>query len=578
VKILRASGSHHGFVTEPFSPNRKVKHLKGWIHQEDGTLEEVGEENVVEVDASTAAGYYDDSHFLLARPDLEVGSIVGYEYQIEEKGLPSLFQSFTFQVQQPVDRAIYSVKIPKGWEHESVLRWGEDIFFEPNEEMLIWSASDLAYRPDEPNAPSWAYLRRSLELTVYDPVGEGQSCFPDWRSVASWTSNLHREAAAPDDAVAGILAQVRPDSGTTTEETLASIAEFVAEQIRYVAVEIGEGRWEPRMASRTLANRYGDCKDKTALMRAMLTSAGIPSFPVLANTDRSVLRTLPTPFQFNHCIVGIPLQGLAELPAYRDASVDGWIFFDPTDAETALGGLPPQLHGALVLVDSKDGENLLRLPYPPAARSHDHSVAVDAVLLEDGGVEAHVRIRDRGYRSVGTHHSRRVSSRNKLAEIYQSSLATTAPGARISDLTVDVSRDSSSIEFDVAIPSFAVSAGALWLLKMDFLTRSAVPDMKPGTRYHPIWFGAPEIQSTTYRWTLPPGWSLEDAVPPVDIACEGGRVTYGIDAEQGRLLFTSAIEFTGRLMSPEKYAEALELSKAQSSLKSLTVALVRSGP
>src|SRR5258708_36941278 len=60
--------------------------------------------------------------------------------------------------------------------------------------------------------------------------------------------------------------------------------------VRYVAIEIGIGGYQPHYAGDILANRYGDCKDKVTLMRALLHEAGVASDYVLGTTQRRPVR------------------------------------------------------------------------------------------------------------------------------------------------------------------------------------------------------------------------------------------------------------------------------------------------
>ena len=62
------------------------------------------------------------------------------------------------------------------------------------------------------------------------------------------------------------------------------IHEFVAKDIRYVAIEYGDSGYEPHHAKEVFVNRYGDCKDQAILLITMLKEAGIEAYPVLIGT------------------------------------------------------------------------------------------------------------------------------------------------------------------------------------------------------------------------------------------------------------------------------------------------------
>ena len=65
---------------------------------------------------------------------------------------------------------------------------------------------------------------------------------------------------------------------TTEFEKVEKLYYWVQNNIKYIAFEYGMGGFIPRDPKLTLKNRYGDCKDKTALLFKMLKSAGIKSY------------------------------------------------------------------------------------------------------------------------------------------------------------------------------------------------------------------------------------------------------------------------------------------------------------
>ena len=82
------------------------------------------------------------------------------------------------------------------------------------------------------------------------------------------------------------------------------IHRFVADEIRYVALEHGAAAVAPTAVERTLDVRYGDCKGKVALFLALARQVGIPAFPVLVSTGRNELDKLigPSVGYFDHMI------------------------------------------------------------------------------------------------------------------------------------------------------------------------------------------------------------------------------------------------------------------------------------
>ena len=68
------------------------------------------------------------------------------------------------------------------------------------------------------------------------------------------------------------------------------LARFAQRDIRYAAIEIGIGGFQPHPASQVFSNRYGDCKDKATILSAMLAQIGVKSYYMPIHTDRGVDR------------------------------------------------------------------------------------------------------------------------------------------------------------------------------------------------------------------------------------------------------------------------------------------------
>lgn len=121
----------------------------------------------------------------------------------------------------------------------------------------------------------------------------------------------------------------------------AALYAWVARNIRYVAVYLGNGGLEPNSADSILANHYGDCKDHTVILEALLAAKGIASTPVLIGAEGGpTLPDIPVLGRFNHAITYIPAFDL---------------YVDSTNSYARFGQLPAGDLGAPV-VHTRDGK------------------------------------------------------------------------------------------------------------------------------------------------------------------------------------------------------------------------------
>lgn len=110
--------------------------------------------------------------------------------------------------------------------------------------------------------------------------------WPDWTSVQKKVMSGFTQAMMADDGVAEFTRDLTADYADLNNK-IARIHNFVARDIRYVSMSDNGHAIVPHNVSDTLRNRYGDCKDKTALLNVMLAQIGIKASPTLIATERS---------------------------------------------------------------------------------------------------------------------------------------------------------------------------------------------------------------------------------------------------------------------------------------------------
>lgn len=114
--------------------------------------------------------------------------------------------------------------------------------------------------------------------------------------------------------------------------------------------------YEPHDVDVTFDNRYGVCRDKAALLVALLRIAGVRAFPVLIHAGSKRDSGVPSPF-FNHAIVAV--ETASEHARSR------YMLMDPTD-ESTKDLFPAYLSDKSYLVARPEGEGLWTSPVPSA--------------------------------------------------------------------------------------------------------------------------------------------------------------------------------------------------------------------
>ena len=129
---------------------------------------------------------------------------------------------------------------------------------------------------------------------------------------------------------------------TDPKAQVEALYNWVSQNIRYVKIYLADGGMVPHSSESILKNEYGDCKDHTVLLAALLKAKGIASSPALINLgDNYALPNLPVSTPFNHVNNYIP-----SLDIYLDSTAQfapfGTLPFEDMDKPvmlTALGKL-----------------------------------------------------------------------------------------------------------------------------------------------------------------------------------------------------------------------------------------------
>ncbi|MBS1780016.1 MAG: DUF3857 domain-containing protein [Bacteroidetes bacterium] len=146
--------------------------------------------------------------------------------------------------------------------------------------------------------------------------------FKNWNEVAIWADNIvnHYQYTLSGE-LKNKINQWHDQSQGNIAKFAGRATQFVQDDIRYMGIEIGANSHKPHSPIETFNKRYGDCKDKSLLLCAILRTQQIPAFIGLISThlQEHISEHLPSTLWFDHAIVTAKVDG-----------VDVWI--DPTNS------------------------------------------------------------------------------------------------------------------------------------------------------------------------------------------------------------------------------------------------------
>jgi transglutaminase-like putative cysteine protease len=190
-----------------------------------------------------------------------------------------------------------------------------------------------------------------------------------WAEVASRYAALVEARLDPDSVRPLVLETVGQEKDR--RKIADRLLGVLREHVRYTGIEFGKAAIVPRAPKDTLARRYGDCKDQSALLVAMLRVAGVPAQVALLRTGRfsDIVPGLPGLGDFDHCIVYVP--------------GDDPFWIDPSSRCTPAGRLPLGDQDRWAMVASPQTRALRRTPRMDY-RQNTSSETVDVFLAESG--------------------------------------------------------------------------------------------------------------------------------------------------------------------------------------------------
>ncbi len=551
VRILRPEGRDEGEIDVPFSPDRAVLSLKGWAIPPTGKPYEVGEKDAVEFSRYSYELYSDNRVKQLKIPASEPGAVIGYEYVLRERPY-FLQQDWNFQRPIPVEEAHFSVSLPPGWEFAT--NWRN--YAEQKPQALdvgryAWLVQNVPALKPEREMPTWAAVASSMSVNFFPGASSKEtSVARTWSDLGAWYNTLTqpRRQASPE------IQQkvVELTAGATSDwERIQKITAYVQNQIRYVAIEIGIGGYQPHAASDVFRFGYGDCKDKASLLAAMLHDAGIDSSMVLVNTERGEIVPEFPSLDFDHAILAIHLPDsvTASYPGaeIRHPQLGKLLFFDPTNPYVPLGQLPRYLQAGFGLVSEPHGGELIALPVAGPESSRRDRVG-RFTLSSDGKLTGTITENSTGSIAANGRDDwtdKNAAERTKQMESFLGEFFTHFSLASLSlENLNDLSKDL-AVNYSFFADGYARAAGNFQVVRTCIVGQYAEDLMEQNEpRRYPVEFEQTSIKQDDFQIVLPAGYAPVEVPDPVDLHEDFAEYQSRVTFVAGALLYQRTLTTT----------------------------------
>jgi len=472
-------------------------------------------------------------------PAVNIGSTIEYVYRIKTNKplIPGEFwDGFYFQNTEPFMLSNYRLTVPDNLslyihpfsvDIKQKTRKGRFITYE-------WEKNNMpAIVPENMMPPISEIVPKILVTTMRD-----------WNEVGNWFFNLAADSTIPDSNIKALALKIT-EGMRTDDEKIKAVYHYICKNIRYIGLELGIHGFKPHNAKDVMKLGYGDCKDKSALMVAMLKSLGIRSYIALINTERNIEEGIPFPGQFNHAIVAIPMK-------------NNFLILDPTSEVIPYPELPPSDQNKAVLVPTEEKTFFIKT----AAASPEENQKIreiSATLDSTGNLAATVSVKLNGIFAASIRHVFRYLSEEERKMELARSLNRIVPNTTLKKFDIKgIDSLDEQVEQVYAFNSkkYATKIQSKLLFKPALLEKMEGTELVSlETRKFSI--RIPYKRSNTDRiiFVIPEGYAVDAYPEPLSIKTSFGRYSISFEINNNQLIYTRSFALDVLEVSPEDYNE-----------------------
>ncbi|MFA6569170.1 MAG: DUF3857 domain-containing protein [Victivallales bacterium] len=430
VKVLTEKGKRENLALKlhfnAAYEKTEVKMLE--IIKKDGSVVpvDVSKQSRVMVDnAQMGANIYDPSNKILTVniPGLEIGDIIrclAYSDNFKTRVPDTWSAELPLEGTSPIKHLTIEISAPKELPLKNIRLRDEikntvsPVQGEKDGKLSYkWEIRDVPRMFPEPEMPA---LNSVVQRLLLSTMG-------DWKSLSKWYWELcrpHIEATSPEmeKEVADIVAGAKG-----RQDKIEKLFKFVSQKIRYLGIttETEAPGYEPHDVRTTFENKYGVCRDKAALLAAMLRIAGFKAYPVIILVGPKKDNEVPTPF-FNHAITAVE-------------NGDGsYVLVDSTN-ENTKDMFPAYLCNRSYLVAKPEGD-ILRTSQIIPSEKNLMKISTEGILNESGTLSAETTFDFNGINDSAYRGSFAGKKPDDVKRYFEGLIKNTVPGAKLVNLTV----------------------------------------------------------------------------------------------------------------------------------------------
>jgi hypothetical protein len=396
---------------------------------------------------------------------------------------------------------------------------------------------------DAPEAPYYA-----THIIYY--VDKYKNAKGEWINFQSGTDDLYKNSykfikdvnkeldntlkKTTDSLIAGIK---------SPREKAKKVYQWVQTNIKYVAFEEGMGGFVPREANLVCSRRFGDCKDMTSILTAMLNYAQIQAyFTWIGTRDIPYDYTeIPLAIVDNHMICTIKLD-------------NDYIFLDGTASSCEFGIPPYQIQGKQAMISL--GENDYKIVRVPVMEK-TYTQYDDTTFLElsDRGLSGKIHTKLTGYMAITFGDALSIRNEKENDDYFKNRFQRGSNKTKLSDFQVERSKENNQFDVraSIKIPDYAKKIGDEWYLNMNLYKWYEHQEIDYPKRKVPIEFNFKKTARYVTVLKIPDGYKI-GYIPPGKTYHNdvwGFDITY--EEKPGQLILIQEFDTEQLMLYPDQF-------------------------
>ncbi|MEP6902507.1 MAG: DUF3857 domain-containing protein [Actinomycetota bacterium] len=559
VKIFTERGREkYSKFDIPFTKGIKIKDIAARVIKPDGSIVEITQKDIFEREIIKANKVKIKAKSF-AIPNIEPGVIVEYRYRevIEDAGAVGM--DLEFQKDIPIQDLSYYYKPYNKKEPDYQSYNFSDIKFIKNEKgYYLAEKTNVPAFKEEPRMPPEDMVRpwmklQGVRLNITDAsafsisyvIKDPSNTRNYWGAVSVERSAIVKFMNKADKDIKKTATEITA-SATNDDEKLRKLYEFCQTQVKNTSFDASltdEDRQKlPKIkaVSDVLKYKSASAQYVDMLFGAMASSLGYETRVAFSgNRSKMFFDPQMTNETFIH-------------PAAIAVQTGGqWKYFNPGVSFLPYGMLVWYEEDVWALLVGEKQYSWEKTPFT----GFEKSVAKRTgkfKLSEDGSLEGDVRVEYAGQSALSTRLDIFEDSPGKREEDLKAEIKQRLSTAEVSNITIENITDASKplvYQYKIRVPNYAQKTGKRLFFQPGFFESGENPVFSGSARKYDIYFLYPWAETDDIEIGLPPGFALDSAEKPAEIADSNKigllKIDISVDKDQTFMKYKRDFHFGG---------------------------------